>query len=117
MFFSRKKKKESELDAAFAKVYEEIRGIDDWDNPKKLEHYILDSCEQIIATTKEIEAQKTEYRIITDYLKDIQTLQNLPVHPLMSLPRSPAHLLLMFRISPLLQLHTRPQVLLMFLRL
>ncbi|MBQ1720482.1 MAG: hypothetical protein II020_01020 [Lachnospiraceae bacterium] len=78
MFFSRKKKKESELDAAFAKVYEEIRGIDDWDNPKKLEHYILDSCEQIIATTKEIEAQKTEYRIITDYLKDIQTLQNLP---------------------------------------
>ncbi|MCR5640421.1 MAG: hypothetical protein K6G04_03595 [Lachnospiraceae bacterium] len=78
MFFSRKKKKESELDAAFQKVYEEIRGIDDWDNPKKLEHYILDSCEQIIATTKEIEAQKTEYRIITDYLKDIQTLQNLP---------------------------------------
>ncbi|MCR4998764.1 MAG: hypothetical protein K6A05_02885 [Lachnospiraceae bacterium] len=78
MFFNRKKKRESELDAAFQKVYEEIRGIDDWDNPKKLEHYILDSCEQIISATKEIEAQKTEYRIITDYLKDIQTIQNLP---------------------------------------
>ena len=57
--FGRKKKKEKELDEAFAKVTKELKDIDAWDDPKKLEHYILDSCEQIIGTTKEIKAEKS----------------------------------------------------------
>lgn len=76
--FGRKKKKEKELDEAFAKVSKEIKEIDAWDDPKKLEHYILDSCEQIIGTTKEIKAEKREYKVVTKYLDDIQIIDNLP---------------------------------------
>ena len=78
LFFGKKLKKEQEIDEAFAKVYQEIETIDNWNDPKKLEHYILDSCEQIIALTKEIEGEKTEYRIVTSYLTDIQTIEGLP---------------------------------------
>lgn len=76
--FGKKKKKEQELDEAFARVSEEIKSIDDWNDPKKLEHYILDSCEQIIATTKDVKDQTKEYKIVTKYLDDIQILDNLP---------------------------------------
>ena len=78
LFLGKKRKKEQEIDEAFAKVYQEIETIDNWNDPKKLEHYILDSCEQIIALTKEIEGEKTEYRIVTSYLTDIQTIEGLP---------------------------------------
>ena len=77
-FFEKKKEKEKQLDLAFDKVTKEIRSIDNWDDPKKLEHYILDSCEQIIGTTKEIEAEKAEYRKVTSYLMDIKTIEELP---------------------------------------
>ena len=76
--FGRKKDKKKILDETFDSVISEIQKIDDWDNPKKVEHYILDSCEQIIASTKEIEALKAEYRVLTNYLKDIQTIKGLP---------------------------------------
>ena len=78
LFFGKKRKKEQEIDEAFAKVYQEIETIDNWNDPKKLEHYILDSCEQIIALTKEIEEEKAEYRVVTSYLTDIQTIEGLP---------------------------------------
>ena len=80
LFTNRKKKKElkaAKIDDAFSRVYSQIEGIDTW-NPKKLEHYILDSCEQIIASTKELEKQKTEYRIVTQYLNDIKAIENMP---------------------------------------
>ena len=76
--FGRKKKKEQELDEAFARVTKKIDEIDAWDDPKKLEHYILDSCEQIIAKTKDIKAEKKEYNVVTKYLDDIQIIDNLP---------------------------------------
>ena len=65
LFFGKKKKKEQQIDDAFEKVYQEIQTIDNWNDPKKLEHYILDSCEQIIGITKEMEGEKAEYRIVT----------------------------------------------------
>ena len=80
-FSSRKKKKElraAKIDDAFNRVYSQIEGIDSWEDPKKLEHYILDSCEQIIASTKAMERQKMEYRIVTRYLNDIKAIENLP---------------------------------------
>ena len=80
-FLSRKKKKElraAKIDDAFNRVYSQIEGIDSWEDPKKLEHYILDSCEQIIASTKAMERQKMEYRIVTRYLNDIKAIENLP---------------------------------------
>ena len=81
IFSSRKKKREkraAKIDDAFNRVYTQIEGIDNWDDPKKLERYILDSCEQIIASTKAMERQKMEYRIVTRYLNDIKAIENLP---------------------------------------
>ncbi len=78
MLFKKKQSKNDKLDESFAKVISEIQKIEDWNNPKKIEHYILDSCEHIIATTKEIEALKAEYRVLTSYLEDIDTLRKLP---------------------------------------
>lgn len=77
-FFEKKKEKEKQLDIAFDRVTKEIHSIDNWDDPKKLEHYILDSCEQIIGITKEIEAEKSEYRKITSYLTDIKQIDDMP---------------------------------------
>ncbi len=76
--FGFKKKKNVSLDQAFLKTVEEIRTLDDWDDPKKLERYILDSCEQIVSNTKELEAEKKEYRVVTSYLKDIDIIENMP---------------------------------------
>ncbi len=81
IFSKRKSKKEqraAQIDDAFNRVYSQIDNIDSWEDPKKLEHYILDSCEQIIASTKEMEREKTEYRIVTAYLNDIKKIENLP---------------------------------------
>ncbi|MCR5546200.1 MAG: hypothetical protein K6F30_06950 [Lachnospiraceae bacterium] len=78
MFFKKKQNKKEQLDLSFEKVVSEIQKIEDWDNPKKIEHYILDSCEHIIATTKEIESLKAEYRVLTSYLEDIDKLRKLP---------------------------------------
>ena len=35
-------------------------------------------CEQIMAAARNLEETKREYKIVTDYLTDIQTLENLP---------------------------------------
>ncbi|MBE5919799.1 MAG: hypothetical protein E7272_08125 [Pseudobutyrivibrio ruminis] len=80
-FSSKKKKKEiraAKIDDAFNRVYSQIEGMGSADDPKKLERYILDSCEQIIASTKAMERQKMEYRIVTRYLNDIKAIENLP---------------------------------------
>jgi heme/copper-type cytochrome/quinol oxidase subunit 4 len=81
-FFQKKKNKKelraAKIDDAFNRVYTQIEGIDSWEDPKKLEHYILDSCEQIIASTKAMERQKMEYRVVTRYLNDIKSIENLP---------------------------------------
>ncbi len=42
------------------------------------EHQALAYCEQMIAISKELEETRKEYRLVTDYLNDIQTLENLP---------------------------------------
>ena len=77
-FFKKKNKKKEELDASFDKVLTEIKEIDEWNNPQKIVHYILDSCEQIIALTKQIQAQDAEINVLTNYMEDIQTIKNLP---------------------------------------
>jgi dihydrodipicolinate reductase len=76
--FGFKKKKKDNLDLAFEKTFDEMRKLDSWNDPKKLERYILDSSEQIVSTAKEIEAEKKEYRIVTNYLKDIEILEKMP---------------------------------------
>lgn len=45
---------------------------------KKVQKYIIDCCGQIAEAGKELEEEQAEYRIITDYLNDIELLENLP---------------------------------------
>lgn len=47
-------------------------------NRKNVQHYIINCCEQIIEAKKELEEEKAEYRIVSDYLNDIQLLEELP---------------------------------------
>ena len=63
----------------------EIQGITDELFPEEMEpdqrkvgHYVLDHCEQIIEAARELGEAKKEYDIVTRYLKDIEFLADLP---------------------------------------
>ena len=45
---------------------------------RKIGHYVLDHCEQIIESARELGEEKKEYDIVTSYLKDIEFLADLP---------------------------------------
>ncbi|MEG1292529.1 MAG: hypothetical protein RSD28_09565 [Lachnospiraceae bacterium] len=45
---------------------------------KETQHIALEYCEQIMNAAKDLEEIKKEYRIVTDYLTDIQKLEDLP---------------------------------------
>lgn len=80
-FFKRRKQKRLEAQRAREEnENEQIPGTseEDFSDSKKIQHFILDCCEQIIEASKEIEEEKAEYRIVTDYLNDIQLLEELP---------------------------------------
>ena len=51
---------------------------DNFSDQKKIQNYVANCCGQISEISKELEEEKSEYRIVSDYLKDIQTLENLP---------------------------------------
>jgi len=74
--FKRKKKNKTE-DEIFTDLVDEANAIDDMESPKKIEHMILDSCEEIISETKDIEGKKAEYRVLTRYLEDIKRIHEL----------------------------------------
>jgi len=71
--FKKRKEKKTE-DEIFDDLIGQIDSIDNYQNPKKIEHYILDSCEQIIAATKDIEGKKAEIKVLTNYLEDIRRI-------------------------------------------
>ena len=63
----------------------EVQNITDELFPKEMEsdhrkvgHYVLDHCEQIIEAARELGEEKKEYDIVTRYLKDIEFLADLP---------------------------------------
>lgn len=45
---------------------------------RQIGHHVLDHCEQIIEAARSLDEEKKEYGIITSYLKDIETLTELP---------------------------------------
>ena len=45
---------------------------------RRVGHYVLDHCEQIIESARELGEEKKEYEIVTSYLKDIEFLSDLP---------------------------------------
>lgn len=79
-FERRKKKKLQEANEMQEALQLEIAGasVEDLNDKKKLQHFVINCCEQIIEATKEIEEEKSEYRIVSDYLNDIQILEDLP---------------------------------------
>lgn len=76
--FKRKKKQANSIDEAFKRVYKKLDAIDSFEDPHKLEQFVLDSCEQIVTAAKDVEHDKKEYRLITSYLEDIKTIEELP---------------------------------------
>lgn len=78
MFFWKKHKREKN----FEKRMQELDGTalfeQDYKNPKKIEQYMVERLEQMIELTKEIEDEKSEYRMVTAYLNDIQMIEDLP---------------------------------------
>ena len=42
---------------------------------RQAEHEMLGRCEEIIEAIRELEEAKSEYRIVTDYLNDIQKIR------------------------------------------
>ncbi len=77
--FKRKwKKKQKSIDEILDQVTEDVLTPEEMEDEHKVHHYVLDHCEQIIETAKELEAQKAEYRVMTSYLKDIQLIEEMP---------------------------------------
>lgn len=74
MFFSKKKKNNSEELNEFE---ERIRSIE-LSEPKKSEYYVVNLCEQMVDASKEYESAKKEYDLVTNYLSDIQMIEDFP---------------------------------------
>ena len=45
---------------------------------KSVQHMALEYCEQLMTAAKDLEETRKEYHIVTDYLKDIQIIEQLP---------------------------------------
>lgn len=42
------------------------------------EHEMMERCEEILDMIRDLEEAKSEYRVVTDYLKDIQSIKDIP---------------------------------------
>lgn len=69
-WFKRKKKQEEYFE-------EDVLVLEEPDLPKRPEDVIVDNCEQMIETAKGLEDKKSEYKVVTAYLNDIQLLEDL----------------------------------------
>lgn len=80
-FFDRFKRRKNRADTIQKEDFQsKMEGVyeEDLSDKKRAQNYILNSCKQIIEESRELEEEKAEYRIVTDYLTDIQTLEDLP---------------------------------------
>lgn len=78
MFFRKRKKKEKDFESKFEELSTTILTEKDYKNSRKIEQYVVERLEQMIELTKEIEDEKSEYRMVTSYLNDIQLLEDMP---------------------------------------
>lgn len=76
-FFSRWRK-EKKLKKKFEEISEDVLLEEDKFNVQNVEHYVLERLEQVVEITREMEEEKSEYRVVTAYLNDIYTIENLP---------------------------------------
>ncbi len=77
--FGRKRKKEQKnIDEILQQVTDEMVSPADMADEKKVQRYVLEHCQRLVKTAKELEAQKAEYRVVISSLKDIQIIEELP---------------------------------------
>lgn len=67
--FKRKKKNKKSSESEFAPLVPISK--------KSLESVVVEKCEQMLALEQEIEEEQMEYQAVTNYLNDIQTIENL----------------------------------------
>ena len=72
------KRKEKKLEERFEEISEGVLLEEDKSNSSKVEHYVIERLEQVVEATREIEDEKSEYRVVTAYLNDIHTIGGLP---------------------------------------
>lgn len=77
MFFRKKKRKQS-FEKKFGELEATVLSEKDYKNTRKIEQYVVERLEQMIELTKEIEDEKSEYRMVTSYLNDIQLIEEMP---------------------------------------
>lgn len=77
MWFGKKKKKQS-FEKKFGELETTILSEKDYKDAQKIEQYVVERLEQMIELTKEIDEEKSEYRMVTSYLNDIQILEDMP---------------------------------------
>lgn len=70
MFFKRRKRKEQENTNEFQETIS-TKPVE------RKESYIVDQCEQIIDASRELEDARSEYKLVTSYLNDIQVIEAL----------------------------------------
>lgn len=78
MFSLRRKKKEKNFEKKFQEFDTTVLSEGDYHDSRKIEQYVVERLEQMIELTKEIEDEKSEYRMVTSYLNDVQLLEDLP---------------------------------------
>ena len=74
--FSRKK--DVDDGSGLREVTDELFPEEKEADQRQIGHFVLDHCEQIIESARELGEEKKEYQIVTSYLKDIEFLTDLP---------------------------------------
>lgn len=78
MFSFKRKKSENSFEKKIGELDAAILSEKDYKNSRKIEQYVVERLEQMIEVTREIEDEKSEYRMVTSYLNDVQLLEDLP---------------------------------------
>lgn len=82
-----KSKKEKEIKKVLEETKEELAVLVqdtlekkevNWKEPKERHRYIVENCEQIVETTRQMEEFVKEYEAVTAYLTDIQRIDGIP---------------------------------------
>lgn len=78
MFSLRRKKREDSFEKKFGELDATVLSRKDYKNSRKIEQFVVERLEQMIEISREIEEEKSEYRMVTSYLNDIQLLEDMP---------------------------------------
>ena len=78
-WWKRRKKKDKRIEDMMEQIQLES-GMGEASEQKETqtEHDMLERCEELIEMMRELEEAKSEYRVVTDYLKDIQIIKEIP---------------------------------------